>query len=716
MTVRVPTGLALPSDAALVAYSPWHQEPLTLGPVASSKFELPSAGTWTLQVRGTGIYSAPREVAIPGRADFELEPGVGLRAALVSEELQKLPSNAVVRVSRCGSRQPLGELVCPVSRLGKLSCTVPTGCLDLRTRVRGFVAHYAWGQASERDGVDLGALLLVPGASIAGSISTEDGRALDASATVRARLQRFGVERKALGAGQAQDELEVKPDSRGFFQISELAAANYEVVASQKGYQDAVASRVAVREGLETALLAPLTLSKPRSASIQLDPALGPAGEPWRVRLDQMDPTGILPIDTKVADELGFVEFPQLAPGKYGVLILDGRSPAPFLTQEIEVAEPSQTFFVTLDLLPLEGIVTLGGEALPEAEIKFSGGQGPKTARFTTDSKGRFRGALPSAGIYGIAISADSPPLQRSLLRREVRKPKGKSTAEIEIDLTDGQIEGEVVDESSNGVRDALVELRPEGPDEAAIAARADRDGKFSFRGLPQGSVTIRAASDSAESETQVVEVSEDLAAEVRLVVRPKRRVRGSVADSFGPVAAATTFVREFGGVLNRGEEVLSAVDGSFAVSLPREVSMAHVRVGAPGRSMYLRRHDLNDANVRVDLSIAGGAVEVLYPPESWKSVFFLHGGASEWFGPFQAWAALNEADGGLRDFANGRLVVPRLGPGPWSVCLVDPGSPEWISVHLLGTPVPSACRSFTSEPGSFSRVDLRVEPTRKKK
>jgi hypothetical protein len=387
--------------------------------------------------------------------------------------------------------------------------------------------------------------------------------------------------------------------------------------------------------------------------------------------------------------------------------VIDRTMENPFAVRFIDVSGEDDYFPIDLELVELEGRIWLGDEPLPYAELAFGGRTGSESVVLAADEGGEFRGALPREGRWKVEIAASELEVLRSLTHVEVRKRQGGRPAVVEIRLSDGQVSGTVVDEDLVPQAKAMVEVLPAGAAESRVATKASPDGTFRIRGLPEGPATVRAETPEAQSEPRAISLSSDADDELQLVVRKVRKVRGVVLDRLGPVAAANAYLREHGGVLERGAGAVTELDGSFQVSLPREVTVVHARVGAAGRTLYVGRREIAEEGIRLELAREGGTLDLRYPPERWEWVYFVHDGASAWFGPFQSWAGLHAAEGGLRDFSGGRLVVPKLAPGEWDVCLVEPGSVPWLSVSLLGLPVPPSCVHFKSTPGTFAQADL---------
>lgn len=704
------------ATAVLWARSPTAREPVALGKPRSGRFVVPHEGLWTVSASGTGIWSIPVDVIAPGRAEVRIEPGVELRAVLRAPKQVAKPEVATLRLSKCSSPTSLPETSCPVEPDGTLTCGIPLGCLDLRLKVRGFASNYFWAKTThETDAtLDLGTLELKPGASVAGWITTEDGRPLDPSLEVRLQPQGVKTGTEALTTRLKSTAMSAIPNRGGFFQIADMATGDYELTASQKGYGTATVPLIHVREGLETALPNPVVLASPRVASFQVTPSTSPKGEPWSLRLAHHQPAGVSVVEEKPLDESGYGSFGGLVPGKYGVTLLSGPSGSPLAFRQIEVAATSELYSIDLDLVEVEGSVVLGGEPLAEALLVFGGRTGATSVELAADREGRFRGALPREGRWAVDISCEDLNLHRNLTNVEVRRRRGKRTASVEIRLTDGRVSGTVVDEAYAPQPRALVEVRPSGTEEAPVAIKAEQDGTFELRGLPKGAATIRAAAQDAESEPEAIMLSETGVDRLQIVVKKKRLLRGRVLDRSGAVAAANTSIREYGGVMQRGDGAITEFDGSFEVSIPSDVAAVHARVGAAGRTLWVGRRDVNDSGLTIELAREGGTVELLYPPDSWEWVYFVHDGGSSWYGPFQAWAALHENLGGLRDFALGRLVIPQLAPGDWDACLVEPGSAEWLSVAIFGKRVPTRCAHFAAYPGAVAIADLRdLEATR---
>ncbi len=414
---------------------------------------------------------------------------------------------------------------------------------------------------------------------------------------------------------------------------------------------------------------------------------------------------GLSLFKTVECDLNGFGQIDAMPVGKYLIRVTSGGS-RPYFSQELEIQDAESFWPIELPLVEVKGRILLGDEPLPDALLIFGGATGSESTELTADKDGRFAGSLPRDGMWRVDVSAQTPRVERSLRKVEVKRRRGGAPAEVEIRLPNLVLSGTVADDQGRPPAKAIVQYRAHDVSEDIISILVRDDGKFEFAGLSPGSGTVRAETETAESDAFAITLIEDLDhPSVNLVVRERQRIKGIVVGSNGPAIRASVGIREAGGWLDRNAGADTGVDGRFEVSLPREVHVAHVYAASPGSAFHLGRYQVSsEADLDLRLSAEGGAVELHYAPDKWDWLYLIHDRASMFYGAAHAWATLH---GAKIDIQSGIMVVPNLEGGSWHACLVERGTEDWIAVASLGFPVERQCRSFQISPQGFEVIDL---------
>lgn len=630
------------------------------------------------RVRGRLATDTPGAAAADGlpaalRVHFESVPG-----AVARSQDERAPREDSPEVPRT-------VVDCPVEEGGAFSCSLPAGLLDLRLAAGGFVPVYRWGVAVPPAGeVDLGAVPLERGASLAGWVVVEDDELDPEEARVTVAPQAAGVEhRPREQERRARMARETEVDERGFFQLAGLRPGAYVVTAKQPGLAVARRGPVELEEAEETLLRAPLVLTPPLTLEVWIEPALDPAGEPWAVEVSRFrEPT--TPADDlrerATAAPDGTYELGGLSAGRYAVGIF-GPDGSQLAREEVELDRSTGPVRIALDLIALEGLLLLGDQPL-EGRVTFSGGPSAAEVVMDADEEGAFGGLLPGEGGWRIDVTADEPRVRRRLWR-EIEAEDGR--AEVEVRLPDTLVAGRVVDVEGRRVSGAAVKVV--GLDEVAIPfwGHSADDGTFAIHGLAEGLVYVDAtATGGRTSEKRVVDLAEDRSAEdLELVVRERETVRGRVLSPAGPVVGAEVMATARRGGAEQpfafSSPGMTDAEGRFELQVPAGTDGVDLVVLPPGFALAVRRVEpLPEEPIRVrvephggTLAVAGFAPEGLSgkpPPGSLPVVLFE--GVPLGAGPLGDW--IRVVGEGSPWWKGPRLVVPRMPPGNYAVCRPD--------------------------------------------
>ncbi len=326
--------------------------------------------TWRLHAKAEGFWGAEILVGGPGSqgGTLRLVPTATLAADLKIRPGAKEPSKLGVRFrlakgATAGLHAASEAMIeCPIE-VGRWSCEVPSGTLDLRLHTEGFIAHYFWDRVIA-PGVThpLGALELISGASISGWLKTDDRSPLKPGTSVASVHQTTAAEDPVELRQRRGLAKRVEVTDRGFFHFaSGLAPGAYHLEAEQEGFTPLKSLPVVVTEGAETELAEPLVLTRPAELRIAVDPQVDGLGEPWSLLLlADGTPT---PAGAGRTGLDGAWIASDLKPGAYYLTVSDSEG-SRVRFEEILVEAGSTEHWVDLELIAVEGRVSLGAEPL----------------------------------------------------------------------------------------------------------------------------------------------------------------------------------------------------------------------------------------------------------------------------------------------------------------------------------------------------------------
>lgn len=505
------------------------------------------------------------------RGSLQLPPGTAAPDSL------RASFEAPLSVRALGEPTPQGAIDCPVSD-GSWTCTLPEGVLDLRLHAPGFASALLWEVAVEA-GAEApgGSVRLVPGAAVLGRV--EGGGEPDGKVAVQIRPD--GADWRDAYSAERLGQLfrVVELDRRGFFQFRDLAPGQYRVEATAAGRAAAVRTGVEVLEGRETDLGPPLVLQPPSRLEVQLDPPVAPDGERWTVRLSPAE--GSSDARVTLVDWIGYGLVNELAPGTWRYVVTSRGST--WASGEVEVSGDLVALAVDIPLVPIEGIVRRGDQPA-RARIVFGGSrEHPERIEVFADPEGRFSGHLPRAGRWPAFVVVERDGAEQGLDPVEISRAPGEEAAWIEIELFDTEIQGRVVDDEGRPAPEGIVMATRAGSDEARRTnARPDRQGRFRLRGVRPGTWTLEAFV-GGDSGRALVELAEGDEQEVEIRLSGTRLVEGKVVSPRGSVAAARLYlIPEIDRVYPLAP-IKTGPLGEFRQRLPRDASLVHVLVMAPG-------------------------------------------------------------------------------------------------------------------------------------
>ena len=639
------------------------------------------AGTWRIQGEAVGYWIEERIVSLreedESTVELRLFPTGTLRGRIELPRGQKPPDRLDVRFgpATTGQAPPAeaakGMISCPIR--GEIwDCALPAGAADLRLRAEAFAPIYRWGIRIEAGRTsDLGGLTLKPGASVVGRVFTEAG---EPASGIRVEIapERLGTIAESV-TGQRLDALviEERTNPRGFFQFQGVAPGIYAVTASSPGMAPAQISSLLVREGLEADILEPLVLARPVTLRIDLSPALDPYGKPWKVRLFKESNTGgvLASAGEGEADREGRWVRMGVAPGRYRVQVL-GDLESHWVFQDVELFPGDVPVPIEIPVVEIRGLLTIGDVPLA-GTLWFGGSTGHRRVRFDADEEGIFLGYLPGDGTWAVDLVSESEGLRLALEPVEVRVPKGKRRAEVEVRVPDTTLEGEVLNESGKPVPGALIHLT--GSRKFSDFA-AGADGRFRVRGLAPPYVFVEAEKGDLSSgpiHAALVEGRES--PRLRLVLRSNLEIRGRVVSVAGPVPGAEVLAWP---ALERAafasdDRSVTGPDGTFHLRFPAQARALTLFVSAPGHAFHMGQVFLEPGRPQEILIENVGGTLVLELPAAigagpGPAPLLVHGGTFTPLLLLKRWADMQRVE----QTDPHKLVIPNVESGSYSLCL----------------------------------------------
>lgn len=634
-------------------------------------------------------YPAPSEIVFEmthaGRitGQLRLPRGTNLPDQL-SVAFQKLKSpQSVVTLQTKGKNASR----CVVHEDGSFSCTVPEGQLDLKLRVPGYASRYFWQVSVPRGHlVDLGKLSLIPGSSVAGWVFLDgDDADLEQTEVFLQRPELVGgdpEDTRARGAFLAEKQ---NPNSRGFFHFEGLTAGKYQLIGTHRGFASVSSPVVNLEEGVEAALREPMMLIRAIDTEVAISPPHDAWGYPWQVRLFSknqqsftQDPAGV------TVDELtGGATIPGVAPGDYWLEISDSKSNH-WIDEDVLVYSGMPPIEVSADFLMVEGHISVGDKPIA-AWLEFS--SRGRSIRFSSDSEGRFEGALPESGEWEVQVSLHDQQKIEVLDGVEVPPPSSLGFSRVDIELPGLSVEGRVVNEQGDAVAKASVFAQVEvTPADHAATTPIDTqtltgvDGKFRLVGLPAGRLTTYSRKGGSTSDSVLVLLSDGIDnPPITLTLQEEHIVVGTILGPAGPISSANVIVVpvfQSNVGLARVVPSVSGVDGRFEVRVPAWATEVDLVVLPPGYTAFFKRIEIqDDREIAVPIEDRGGELRLRWVSSSGADVDvaslqrprFFYGNMPLLEPVLRNWAGYNP--GGFWDSDSGRATIPGMPAGEYSIC-----------------------------------------------
>lgn len=727
--------------------------------------EVPCEEEARFRVLGWGLVSLPFSLPTAACRESKREAMVvpllaagTVTARFVPPGGGELPPGGSWTVRDCASegRTPAFAFQLPIAvgPDGASELLVPAGCLDLRARFTGFAPEAVFGIEVLPGGRhELGVRRLLPAAAVTLQVVDSAGRfpVRDVPVLLTSPERVDEVLREMLSGRHPRTNGKGVSGEDGRVEFEGLAPGAYAVVVVPRSAALAPAvqqvpvlgpgvrhdlGRVRERLGASiTVMTEPsekvgateyITHFTPVTACTEGD---GVVRMPWReevvvpggaVTVGRL-PAGVWQVDLLALDG---EERPEAA-GRQSVDLAEGESR--FLEFPAVHVEPGRTYHGRIEDDDEAGALDFAMRFTAEADDgEFSHG------RTESEKDGSFTVRLRRPGSYLVNLS--HPQSLEEIFVPNVRVDE--SDDEVIVRLPRGRIEGRVVDEAGDPVRQGYVqavELACEAGKKCAPplqprifpSTSLREDGTFALRRLPGGSYQLHAGlpGRAKTSTSKAVDLAEGgVLSEIVLVLRDTRTIELALASHDGRPLAG------LGGILLALDAAREVVGESFTADATGRASIA-LRAGAHGRALVLL-----DAPGRaiagfwVDTERAGPHPLALPPtgslvvrPDSGDPVVIKGGWAAEmrFTGPLVliGGGAVLPIGGYLRPPwihlpDGGRVLrLDGLTAGEWTLVRGPENVLETVGRALRREPlggVPLA--SFHLEPGDVVMIDLAVE------
>lgn len=315
---------------------------------------------------------------------------------------------------------------------------------------------------------------------------------------------------------------------------------------------------------------------------------------------------------------------------------------------------------------------------------------------------------MPREGTWRVVLE----DLHKTLNNVLVKRAEGARSAKVRIEIPDNRVTGDVVDESSEPVGQAVVtavDLEGGGPEPATT----DAEGAFVLDGLASAPHLL-----SAEAELHGRRLTSDAveirlgkanpSATVRLVLHEQTPVDGVVSSATGPVPGAHVVAIPKGRLGIATSEASTDDQGRFHLDVPAAAGDIQLLVTPPGyalRTLRLSSPFPNPVSIAVDDS--GGSLVLRTPaidladPAAAKPLVVADGQPLLW-SFLLSWARA----AGQAQQEPSWYVVPRLAPGEYAACVVT--MQEQIPILLgVATLTGKGCTRGTLAPHGELVLDL---------
>ncbi|HYC93128.1 MAG TPA: carboxypeptidase-like regulatory domain-containing protein [Thermoanaerobaculia bacterium] len=597
-------------------------------------------------------------VAAAGAADFDV-PDTSFRVvAGIRFETQEITSG-VGRATTCDGKAVRTEIPFVADR-GVADLPLPAGC-SLLSLVAKQYATASLGTANVAAGTRHEAVVknVQRAAALLVRVLDADRRPASAARVVVVKPEALRNVRSIEELGSVPGIANSRAAADGWIPFPDLPAEPIQLlVFTPEGRVANLTSPFQLTRGAER--MEQVVLDPPASVRVQVVRDRGSAEVDLRavtLRPGEDSPWPRLLVLRAPAGTDGAAAFDTVPPGSW-VASADARLPRGNMLSvgRAEVFVPPGGW-ITASLsfadLVYRGKIT-GGEVPDGAVLSLQrADQGNSGNQFTTIQDRRFEVLLERPGTFRASIQ------RQDGARIVAPKPVVFDSAgrEVEITLGTGRITGIIENTRGEPLAKVSVEARGEGE----VLARSGEQGVFTLDAIPAGKWQVYAWSENERSDTVEVTVGDVPVTGIRLVMRERRLIRGTLRDANGtPVAGAAVFAVPL--ALSGQESLIAQTDEQGRFELkdpppPQTPFAANVMVALTMQHSFVRRMEVRDP-LTLQVPAFGTAL--------------LHRSDQRWSVESMANHVLVAADGAWVSPVNaghvqgGQTLVARLVPGVW--------------------------------------------------
>lgn len=662
--------------------------PLTPEPGEGALLHLDAAGRWAEPIASSE--------ARAGGSRLVVRPAVEVRGKARFARRIPLPAEAFLRIRDAAETAEWKgwRVPCPVEP-ETVSCSVPQGRWDLALRLPGHVTRFYFGvEAVPGKAVDLGRVEFTPGATLVGRVVVEGRTESGRPAVTLAPLSAADAGRVALGA------VSTTAGGKGDFHFDGLRPGEYRVTA-HLGALLSSRPTVVVPEGMEITMKEAVVLSRPVGLRVNLSPPRDPSGKPWTVVLiAHRNDREIEDMVEGAADPSGVWRKEGLRSGvAYRLQVRTAEGARWWSEEEPWVLGPEGGVKnVEPGFEEIRGRVLLGKTPLA-AKLVFGGEFEGVSVPLRSGEEGAFEGVLPRLGRWTVTVDSAHPTVKRKL---DVDVARDGGRGWVEIRLTNGNLQGRVVDEEGRLVPRALVTVQRKG------SSGWDRKwidgGAFEWEGLEPGSYVLGALAADREGGPVEAEVG-DGGAPVQIVLRRQGSLRGRVVTEQG-TGVVGAVIRRLAAPDFPGEALaanaLSDAEGRFRIALRPGTPDVCLAVFPPGLGARMVRVAVTDDEVAIPVREDGGRLLLEYDKATDAALGLVYHA-----GCFTAPILfVSKVPGSTREALGDRwrLSTPGLEPGAYSLCMTERDQlPSWDRDR----PPSARCDAGTLYPGGTLRLGV---------
>jgi len=710
------------------------REPISLELPAGTltgELTLPEPGAWNVEASAKDFWSAPVAFDLPsqGLVDLDLWPAGKVTAHIHTPSHAKLPRQLELRLRTPDKKQTSGDqpdeaqVICQVKASGAAACASPAGVWDIRARAASFVPFYFWRKRLPANGsLNLGAFRMRVGTSVEGRVVTALGPADPKTTTVELhRIEGNGHEIPHETARRLSEmNLHGRINPQGYFNLQGVPAGSYRLEAKAPGFEPSDVMPLSVHTGKPVELQQDLILQPAARLAVTVTPAEHPLDGPWKIDVRGSEGGKLARIAQGQTDASGSWISPPIPQGRVEVFVTSlgssGRAHSRLASKEVMLRGGVQNLDFDIPVVEVHGVVLRDSEPV-SCYLTF--GSGDQEVNTNTGYKGKFVTALPHAGPWTVRIHAPDSGFDSWGDTVDVSPPKGKHTADVEIDLPDTAIEGRVTNSAGNGILGATVTVLGADKGLGMTSVTSKVDGAFKLKALMPGRYELRAETrNGGQSATTKVVLDKGTHLEdLDLTIEHSRALNGRVTSGGTPVPGALAIVapETESGIAHILDASTVHTDsmGKFSVELTGDPVAVSLRILAPGHVFLATRIPLGLERQPIDLELdteEGGTLYLPRPTETGPqgsrqtSIVYVNSEIVG-FGTLGQWSA--DSRGTL--FPDKMIPVPDMPPGYYVYCTLSPK--EWYSV-VTGLAVPKAQACTSGDLASGGELKLTAPTT----